>query len=236
MADRLLLTCEHGGNRVPRRWRGVFRGARAVLDSHRGWDPGALAVARALARRLGVPLLATGTTRLLADGNRSAGHRALFSEFTAPLPREERERILEEEWRPHRAAVERTVATLIAGGHRVVHVAVHSFTPALGGVERTADVAFLYDPRRRGEREICGAWLRALATADPGLRLRRNYPYFGRADGLATALRRRFAARAYLGIELEMNQALVGAAGPGRRRVASALLATLGGAKGWTGR
>ena len=49
---RLLLTCEHGGNRIPPEYRALFRGATAALASHRGWDPGALA----LARRLGLKI------------------------------------------------------------------------------------------------------------------------------------------------------------------------------------
>src|SRR5436305_13375521 len=38
----LLITCEHGGNAVPERYRGAFAGAARALASHRGYDPGAL--------------------------------------------------------------------------------------------------------------------------------------------------------------------------------------------------
>jgi hypothetical protein len=41
------------------------------------------------------------------------------------------------------------------------------------------------------------------------LRLRRNYPYRGRSDGLASLLRRRFPVEAYVGLELEVNQRFV---------------------------
>ncbi len=47
----------------------------------------------------------------------------------------------------------------------------------------------------------------------PELRVRRNYPYAGKGDGLVTHLRRRFAPGAYVGIELEINQGIVFAAG-----------------------
>jgi hypothetical protein len=40
--------------------------------------------------------------------------------------------------------------------------------------------------------------------------VRRNYPYRGTADGFTTYLRRQFSARKYLGIELEVNQSLLG--------------------------
>lgn len=45
--------------------------------------------------------------------------------------------------------------------------------------------------------------------------MRRNYPYLGRADGLTTHLRRALKTPRYLGIELELNQALLGLTGRG---------------------
>ena len=46
-------------------------------------------------------------------------------------------------------------------------------------------------------------------NSSPDLRLRRNYPYRGRSDGLTAALRRRHPDAAYVGIELEVNQRFV---------------------------
>jgi predicted N-formylglutamate amidohydrolase len=211
----LLLTCEHGGHSVPARWRPLFRGHRRLLASHRGWDIGALRAALALARRLDAPLVASTTTRLLVDLNRSLGHRKLFSELTRGLPSEERARLIERHWRPHRAEVERRCARSIAAGRSVLHVAVHSFTPVLDGQVREVDVGLLYDPASRLERRIGGAMQRELARALPKLRVRRNRPYRGTSDGLTTHLRRRFGAGAYAGIELELNQALLGGKGEG---------------------
>ena len=42
------------------------------------------------------------------------------------------------------------------------------------------------------------------------LRVRMNYPYRGVSDGLTRALRRRHGDRDYAGIELELNQELIG--------------------------
>ena len=47
--DIFIITCEHGGNRIPAPYRRLFRGQRALLDSHRGYDPGSLVMAKALA-------------------------------------------------------------------------------------------------------------------------------------------------------------------------------------------
>ncbi len=209
-----LITCEHGGRVVPTEYTALFSGQQAVLDSHRGWDPGALALGEKMADALGVPLYAATTTRLLVELNRSIGHPQLFSEFTRGLPPAQRQQIVLHHYRPHRDAVEGAIAGRIAAGYRVIHIASHSFTPVLDGVERSADVAWLYDPRRAGEKTFAAAWLKDFSQRAPALRLRRNYPYQGRDDGLMTVLRKRFADETYVGIELEVNQrfALAGGA------------------------
>ena len=67
MADRLFVTCEHAGNVVPKEYAHLFVGHEHLLPTHRGWDPGALLLAREMAERLGAPLYFDKTTRLLAD-------------------------------------------------------------------------------------------------------------------------------------------------------------------------
>jgi predicted N-formylglutamate amidohydrolase len=207
--DRLVVTCEHGGRVVPRDYARLFAGRQSLLASHRGWDAGALDLARHVAKAFDAPLHAATTTRLLVDLNRSIGHPQLFSEITRPLPRSQRRHIVEHFYRPHRQAVEGDILRRAAGGGRIIHVASHTFTPSLDGVLRRADVAWLYDPRRPGEAAFARAWQRALAQQEPSLRLRRNYPYQGRADGLTASLRRQLSTSAYVGIELEVNQSLL---------------------------
>ncbi len=227
-ADRVLVvTCEHGGNEVPPAYAPLFGDRGRLLESHRGWDPGALDLARQLAKAFGAACYASTTTRLLVDLNRSVGHPALFSEITRPLARADRQAILEHHYRPHRNAVEQAVAKHIAAGRSVLHVASHSFTPVLDEVVRRADVACLYDPRRSSETFLAGRWLAALARRAPALRLRRNYPYRGRDDGLTSLLRKRFADDAYAGIELEVNQSLVESNGAAWVRLVADLIDAL---------
>ena len=201
----LLITCEHGGNAVPGDYAPLFADWGEVLASHRGFDLGALATARVLARAVAAPLLAATVSRLLVDLNRSVGHPRLFSGVTKGLPRAARQAILAARYHPHREAVAGLAAEGLAAGKTVLHIASHSFTPRLNGVTRHCDVGFLYDPGRAAEKAFCGRWLRELACLDNALIVRRNYPYRGVSDGLATALRRRFGER-YLGVELEVNQ------------------------------
>lgn len=225
--NRLVFTCEHGGREVPRDYAALFAGREAVLESHRGWDAGAFELARELAATFGASLYASTTTRLLVDLNRSIGHRQLFSEVTRPLSPARRLDIVDRYYRPHRQTVETQVARQIAQGHRVIHVASHSFTPMLDGVLRQADVAWLYDPRRPGEAAFAQAWLLALAKLAPDLRLRRNYPYQGRADGLTASLRRHHPDAAYVGIELEVNQRFVDQRGAAWERLRTVLVDSL---------
>ena len=211
--DTFIITCEHGGNRIPAPYRPLFRGQRAALDSHRGYDLGALVMAKALAGALSAPLVASTTSRLLVDLNRSVGHPQLFSSFTRGMQPETKAQIVDSHYRPYRAQVERLVGRAVSHGNRVIHISAHSFTPELDGVVRNADVGLLYDPRRPGEVDFCARWRRSLAADAPELRVRRNYPYTGRADGLTSHLRLRFAAHDYVGIELEINQGIVAATG-----------------------
>jgi predicted N-formylglutamate amidohydrolase len=211
--DTFIITCEHGGNRIPAPYRRLFRGQRALLDSHRGYDPCSLVMAKALASAFGAPLVASTVSRLLIDLNRSIGHPQLFSAVTRAAPAQSRAQIVEQHYRPYRTQVERLVEQAAARGHRVIHISSHSFTAELDGRVRGADVGLLYHPRRRGEAEVCARWKESLAALASDLRVRRNYPYAGKGDGLTSHLRLRFAQSDYVGIELEVNQGIVFAAG-----------------------
>jgi predicted N-formylglutamate amidohydrolase len=224
----LVLTCEHGGARVPSQYRQLFDGAAAgkALASHRGSDIGALRLARALQSAFRVPLYASGVTRLLVDLNRSVGHPGLFSEFSKRLGSTEQTALLNRHYFPHRHAVESWMDGQVRRGRQVVHIGVHSFTPRVDGRIRQADLGLLYDPSRARERALCARWKSALAAIDPELRVRRNYPYLGKSDGFVTHLRKRFDARQYLGVELEVNQALLESI-HGRRRAEKSIIESL---------
>ena len=231
----ILVTCEHGGNRVPIEYQDLFRRAGPALASHRGWDAGTVALGRDLVRDvarvmpkvpMAQPRIAT-VTRLLADLNRSPHNPRVFSEWTRKLSRPERLVLLERYHAPHRMAVDADVAALEERGRRVLHLALHSFAPFLNGHARQADLALLYDPARKSERELAGDWARTLQARLPELRVRRNQPYRGASDGLTTWLRRRHADRRYMGIEIEVNQRLLDNGGHFPRTVTHALADTL---------
>jgi predicted N-formylglutamate amidohydrolase len=162
---------------------------------------------------LSAPLVTSTTSRLLVDLNRSIGHPELFSAPMRNAPADLRAHAIEGHYRPYRTDVERLVRVSVSRGKRVIHISSHSFTPVLDGELRRADVGLLYHPGRSAEAYLCARWQQSLALRAPGLRVRRNYPYLGKGDGLTSHLRAQFARGAYVGIELEVNQAIVLAAG-----------------------
>lgn len=206
----LIFTCEHAGADIPKPLFPYFKGHEKVLKTHRACDFGALPIAKALAKYFSRPLFFTKTSRLVVDCNRSIRHRGVISSFLDKLSEKERQQLLRRYYLPYRGEVEESIHRLVQQGHRVLHISVHSFTPVLNGEKRTAEIGLLFDPRRSHERELCLRWQKVLQQRAPQWRVRRNYPYRGVADGFTTYLRRKFTEREYVGIEIELNQALVG--------------------------
>jgi predicted N-formylglutamate amidohydrolase len=227
MYDELIISCEHASNRVPARYAASFDRATRWLATHRGYDIGALAVARRFARALDAPLHVGKVTRLLVDLNRSPGHRDQFSSYVDDLGETELERIVARYYLPYRDAIEDQVSAHIGAGRRVLHLTVHSFTAVLGGKRRRADVGLLHDPSRRREAELSSRWQDLISSGDSRLRVRKNYPYTGLADGLIPYLRQRYPASRYLGVEIEMNQRLLRKPGPRQRRYVDLLTDSL---------
>jgi predicted N-formylglutamate amidohydrolase len=202
---KLLLTCEHAGNNVPDTYETYFNGHEELLESHKGYDIGALELFDNLK-----PLACKGfhelNTRLLIELNRSLHHPKLFSAVTRQLSDAEKSAVIKKHYLPYRDQVEHFIHDFVMAGRQVVHIAVHTFTPELDGEIRDADIGLLYDPKRKGEQSFCKLWKSELSKRDETLLVRYNYPYLGIADGLTTYLRRKFKGNEYLGIELEVNQ------------------------------
>jgi predicted N-formylglutamate amidohydrolase len=228
----IVLTCEHASRRFPTELGSLGLSA-AQRRSHIAWDRGAASLTRALAVALDGSALLARYSRIVADLNRSPSHprvvpRVAFGTSVpgnAHLTRAERAARLARYHTPWRDHVYAVIARAVSAPAGCIHLSVHSFTPTLHGVERNADVGLLYDPQRVGERLLAGALRERLAGE--GLAVRRNYPYRGTADGFTTWCRRRFSSTRYMGIEIELNQRLVGRARV-QRRVIGSMIDVLG--------
>lgn len=203
----LVITCEHAGNQVPDPYQHVFSNFKDVLESHRGYDPGALEIARFLAMECSAPLFICETTRLLIEPNRSIDSPELYSSYSRKLFETDHEAILRQYYYPHRNGVEEVISKI---SKPALHLSIHTFTPVLDSDERTVDIGILYDPGRKSETEFCKYLMDGLEQILPYLNVKFNEPYKGTDDGFTTYLRTKFSDRDYLGIEIEVNQKYIG--------------------------
>lgn len=206
MDRKLIITCEHSGNKVPSKYKHLFELKPEILNTHRGYDIGALELTRTISETLESDTHAHDVSRLLIDLNRSLDNPSAFSEFTNEVGEETRRSIVEEYYLPYRSKVKQNISSLISKEVPVLHLSVHTFTPNMNGEHRNADVGILYDPKREQEKEFCWKWRKQLKKQMPELKYRMNYPYPGTMDGFSTSLRKELSEEVYWGIELEVNQ------------------------------
>lgn len=203
---QLLITCEHGGKQIPQLYRRYFKGKEEILKSHRGYDPGALDIARVIAEKTRSPIVFEKISRLLIEQNRSRKSKAIFSEYVFKMSQEEIHFLFETVYDPYHEKVTSCISENIKNSKMTFHFSIHTFTPEMQGQERNADLGLLYDPSRVMERDICAAIKEKITDEISGIKVRKNYPYRGISDGLTTALRKRYSEKYYCGIEIEINQ------------------------------
>ncbi|PJD95210.1 MAG: N-formylglutamate amidohydrolase [Legionella sp.] len=204
---RLLLSCEHAVNTVPKQYEQLFMPFSKLLDTHQGIDFGALEIAQHLQQAFSCTLIQAEVSRLLIDCNRRLEGKC-FSLVTNNCASELKQELIERYYLPYRNFVLAQIKEAIAQGEQVLHCSVHSFTPIWNESLRNADVAFLYDPKRLSEKKLSEQWKLELKKKAPHYKIRMNYPYKGISDGFTTALRKQFTQEEYLGIELECNQSI----------------------------
>ena len=224
-----VVTCEHGGNEVPAAYKSRFDSshAKAVLKSHRGFDVGALDAAKIFATALETKLIASKTTRLLVDLNRSLGNTDLFSEFTRDLSTRQKASLLDHWYFPYRKQVEQRLRRQVNASGNVVHLSIHTFTPRFKGSWRPIDVGLLFDPARSQEVAFCDAWQSEMSKYHRPIRVLHNEPYRGIDDGFTTALRRKLPKNSYLGIEVEINHRFAKRSVETQSKITEALLKTI---------
>ena len=206
--NTLLITSEHGGNKVPEKYTDLFNNHSNLLNTHRGLDFGTWNLAHYLEKKTSIPVKLFGTeiTRLLVDVNRSLWRRTLFSEITKSLSKADKEIILEKYYYAYRNPIYDFVKDEIGKGRNIIHIAVHSFTPILKGIERNTDIGLLYNPERVNEKVFSKRLKTELINNPLKWRVRFNYPYRGKPDGFTAHFRKLYPDDKYLGIEYEVNQ------------------------------
>jgi len=174
----VLLICEHASDYIPPAYANLGL-AEGVQREHIGWDIGAAALARVLSDRLRAPLICAGYSRLLIDLNRpltapdsipsvSDGWRVPANVAPSAEDVAARRQCL---FHAFHAELASFLDTALARGKRPRVVAIHSFTPVMGGVARPWEIGVLYQDAEAYARQM----MEGLAAA--GIRVGDNQPY-----------------------------------------------------------
>ena len=171
----VVLVCEHAGREIP----GVLGDlglARGILESHRGWDIGAEALARGMSAQLGAPLVIQRYSRLVIDCNRPPGSEESIPEVCdgQDIPANdvdgaEREARENEIFHP----MDRAISDLFEAHPRHAAFSVHSFTPEIGRERRPWHAGFL----SRCDIGCAEEMLEHVKARRPDLTLAVNEPY-----------------------------------------------------------
>jgi predicted N-formylglutamate amidohydrolase len=180
-AQGLVLVCDHASNRIPAAY-GSLGLDGAELSRHIAYDPGAAAVTRLLAARLGAPAVLSTFSRLLIDPNRGEDDPTLIMRLSdraiVPGNRDvddcERARRIALWHAPYHRAVDAAIGRALAAGRVPALVSIHSFTPVWRGRARPWQVGILWDADPR----LAVPLIDALAK-DESLTVGDNEPYSG---------------------------------------------------------
>lgn len=207
-SSSIVLVCEHASAVIPREFRGLGLSG-AALHSHIAWDPGAMAVARAMARRLDAVLMASDVSRLVYDCNRPPQAEdampARSEVFDIPgnkdLSDEERRDRTARYYEPFRAGL----ASILTETSEPILVTIHSFTPVYHGQNRAVEIGILHDKDTR----LADAML-ASAPEYCDLNVQRNAPY-GPGDGVTHTLKTHAVPHGHLNVMIEIRNDLIAA-------------------------
>ena len=207
----LVLVCDHASNTIPAALGQLGLGP-AELAQHIAWDIGAAQVTRLLAARLDASAVLGGYSRLVIDCNRSPGDPTSIAEVSdgVAIPRNQNlddaqadARLNAVFWPYHHAITQALAHRWRHGqGRAPALIAIHSFTPAMNGLQRPWYLGVLWnrDPRLAGP-------LIARFRANPDLCVGDNQPYSGRDVGFTMDTHGGAAGLPH--VEIEIRQDLI---------------------------
>jgi predicted N-formylglutamate amidohydrolase len=219
----LVIIADHAGRALPDEY-GTLGLPVAEFDRHIAYDIGVEALTRALAQLTGAPAVMATFSRLLIDANRGEDDptmiRQLYDgtviEANYPMSEYEREKRLNDFYRPYHDAVGSLVASVAeATGRAPFVVSLHSFTPTMQGRARPWHVGILWDMDDRAPKPMID-----MLAADTNIVVGDNEPYDGALRG--DTMYRHAIVNGYAHALIEVRQDLI-AAMPGVRSWAERL-------------
>jgi predicted N-formylglutamate amidohydrolase len=205
-----LLIGDHAGNTISTslNYLGLNEADRT---RHIAWDIGVAGLGAALAESLDAAFLSQRYSRLMIDCNRDPTTSDAIPEVSdetvipgnAGLDEAARAARVGEIHAPYHRAIDDVLDARAAAGRRTVFIALHSFTPVFGGVERPWHAGVLHEA---GDTRFARAVLAGL-RGEADLIVGDNEPY--RMDATDHTVPRHCHARRLPYLELEVRQDLI---------------------------
>ncbi len=205
----LVLSCEHAVDTIPDKYRDLFQKPLSSRLQKKAMDHGALNITKQISQILHCDFTQNSVSRLLIDCNRSLANKRCFSKYSNTLSEAEKQTLIDQYYTPFRQQTKALIDQHIEANRQVLHISIHTFSPILRGFRQNAGIGLLYDTKRHGEKEVARIWHGLLLQETPSYRIRYNYPFPGNSDSYTKTLRHTYAEKDYLGIEMEVNQALL---------------------------
>ncbi|UXN03546.1 N-formylglutamate amidohydrolase [Bartonella sp. HY406] len=155
-ADRskaMLLLGDHARRDLPDEY-GALGLPKSEFERHIAYDIGVEPLLKVLQKKLGVPALMSGFSRLLIDPNRGEDDPTLIMQLSDgttiagnyPLSEEERQKRINQFYRPYHDAIVHELSAIATESQTAPFiVSLHSFTPKWRGQSRPWQIGLLWD-------------------------------------------------------------------------------------------
>lgn len=207
MKKIIFLTVEHALNKIPQEYK-YLHSDKELIHSGKAYDIGALKVAKIVAKHFNAHLHKNYVSRLLVDCNRSPRNKKAILKYIYHLPKQEKQVILEKFYYPYWNLGIKKLKYFYNNNYQILNIALHSFSQVLDNKSRNNDIALLYRPWVKEEKEFCHIWAEEIKKLDQNILLRFNYPYTGKSDCFTNYCGDKLFTnrKRFLGIFLELNQ------------------------------
>lgn len=199
----IVLVCEHASPHIPAAFDGLGV-SPAGRSSHVAWDPGAVAVARAMSLALDATLVSSLVSRLVYDCNRPPHAKSAMPWRSEAYDVPGNHDLTDAEKRARVACYytpfRDRLASEIARRADPILVTIHSFTPVYNGQPRDVEIGILHDSDSR----LADAMLHIAPHRD----VRRNAPY-GPEDGVTHTLKEHAVVHGHLNLMIEIRNDLI---------------------------
>lgn len=202
---KIILTCEHAKPQIPFGIKKKLFIPKNILNSHRGYDKGALFLVQFMQRISFVKGFYFPISRLAIDANRRLDSKNSFSIFSKELSAVDK-KTLQLQYKKYRSQVDSCIARQKNSGPLYIF-SVHSFTGTLNGKRRNTDLGLLFRPQNKKEFELAKLIKIELNKEWPTLKVHFNLPYRGHTDCfLNDILDKHGRHKNVNGVFIEMNQ------------------------------